>query len=156
MHPNGDPSEAHDSPPDSSGRELDFARVYQEMRVLARRLLGAERANHTLQATALVNEAWLRLSRGGNGEPADPSRFRRNAALAMRQILVDHSRRHATEKRGGGAVRIPIDALALASQGLNGDLLAIEEVAEVLGRSVRSVNRDWSYAKAVLARELAG
>ena len=89
------------------------ARVYEELRVLARQRLAAERAGHTLQATALVNEAYLRLieSAGGSLNFAGRAHFFHSAAEAMRRVLVEHARARSRLKRGGDARRVPLDEL---------------------------------------------
>ena len=161
-----------------------FARVYDELRRLARAQLAGERSTHTLQATALVHEAYLRL-RGELGlAQAEPGRFYGAAAEAMRRILIDHARRQGAQKRGGRPVRepLPLDAAAeeLAPQFVleldealeclsQDDPRAAEivrlrfyvglteaEVAEALRRSERSVRREWAYARAWLYRRMGG
>src|SRR5690606_14750282 len=82
--------------------EALFPLVYEELRGLAERRLRAERADHTLQPTALVHEAWLRLRADRDQRFDDRSRFLRAAASAMRRILIDHARRKMADKRGGG------------------------------------------------------
>lgn len=159
----------------------EFEQLYRQLRGIAHRMLAGERTGHTLQATALVHEAWLGLQRSGS-MTHDPARFQRMAAAAMRNILVEHARSRGRQKRGGKAARIPLDALELASRGEDGELLAldealrcleqsepelgelvqlrffagltIEDIAKVLGTSVRTVHRDWSLAKALLSRLL--
>jgi RNA polymerase sigma-70 factor (ECF subfamily) len=155
--------------------------VYVELKRLARSHLRHERANHTLGATDLVHEVYLRLA-GGYGDGQDRAHFFRVAAQAMRRILVDHARAHNAQKRGGGKADIAFeDALFMASEtcgylievddALNklslldprqarvvelrffGDL-SIEETAAVLQCSARTVKRDWRFAKAWLRREL--
>lgn len=90
--------------------------VYHELRELARRRMAGERRDHTLQATALVHETWLKLVGVGRADWADRHAFHRAAAVAMRRILVDHARRRAREKRGGGARREPISLGGLPAQ----------------------------------------
>lgn len=82
--------------------------VYGELRRIARARMAGERADHTLQATALVHETWLKLVGMGDGQWADRATFYQAAATAMRRILVDHARRRGRQKRGGGAEREPI------------------------------------------------
>jgi RNA polymerase sigma factor (TIGR02999 family) len=158
-----------------------FARVYDELRRVARRLLSDERAEHTLEATALVHEAFVKLSGAGVEVPDDTGALRRHAAVAMRRILIDHARSKGRLKRHAGA-RLPLDAVQLAASGDLGQLLAVdaaieqlaardealaelvrlrfyagfgvEEIAELRACSTRTVVRDWAYAKAWLHRAL--
>lgn len=164
------------------GRQL-FEIVYGEMRRLAGSILRGQRANHTLQATALVHEAYLRLVDKDLLDYRDRQHFFRVAARAMRHILIDYARRRSAEKRGGGADRVTLDeALGLAHDA---DLQAIEldralealsqedpraaqvvelrvfaglsvnEVSEILGVSPRTVDGDWALARMWLNRALA-
>jgi len=157
--------------------------VYRELRVLAERSLRHERQDHTLGATALVHEAYLKLVDQKNVKWQSRAHFLAIAAQAIRRILVDHARTKKREKRGGGRQRIPLSAVfPTMPVGRNLDLLALEEamerlareepvesrvvemrffggmtineVAEVLGISDRTVRRRWSYAKAWLYREV--
>lgn len=110
--------------------------VYRELRQLARARMAGERADHTLQATALVHETWLKLVGVGSVEWCDRSSFYQAAATAMRRILVDHARRRARRKRGGGVDREPVSVGALPSQRPDvGDastfLLLDERIAEL-------------------------
>jgi RNA polymerase sigma factor (TIGR02999 family) len=89
--------------------------VYRELRELARRRMAGERDDHTLQATALVNEAWIKLVGMGDVDWPDRSAFYQAAATAMRRILVDHARRRNRIKRGGGHSRDPLTVGQLAS-----------------------------------------
>jgi RNA polymerase sigma factor (TIGR02999 family) len=170
------------SPSPLPAGDAEFQQLYRQLRGLARRMLDGERTGHTLQATALVHEAWLGLQRTGSVTASDAPRFQRMAAAAMRNILVEHARSRGRQKRGGKAARIPLDALELVSRGEDGELLAldealreleqrepelgelvqlrffaglsIEEIAQTLGISVRTVHRDWNLAKAMLSRTL--
>jgi RNA polymerase sigma factor (TIGR02999 family) len=170
----------------SSTNDL-FPVIYGELRHVARRYLGRERRNHTLQPTALVHEAWLRLrnDRGINWQGRTQGLAL--GAQAMRRLLIDHGRHQKREKRGGGAQPIQLDDLMQAAE--TGavpveDLLTLEaalarletvdaraaqivvlrffsgmsnpEVAEHLGLSLRTVESDWTHARAWLKRELAG
>ncbi|MBL8754228.1 MAG: sigma-70 family RNA polymerase sigma factor [Planctomycetes bacterium] len=154
--------------------------VYQELHRLAQRLMGHERRDHTLQATALLHEAWLRLCEPG-GDFQDRQHFVRIAARAMRHVLVDHARARLAHKRGGGR-RTDVDAEALAAPADPASLLAVDEtlarlqqldpqlaqlvelrffagldnpaVAATLGVSLRSVERGWRTARAFLLRDL--
>jgi RNA polymerase sigma factor (TIGR02999 family) len=158
--------------------------VYEELRRLAAGRLAAERAGQTLQATALVHEAWLRLA-DADTERGWKSRghFFGAAAEAMRRILVENARRKQCQKRGAGAERVDLDALELAMEGDDDRVLAVneaveklacvdpraaelvklrffaglsgEETAAVLGVPVRTASRLWAYARAWLYRELS-
>lgn len=158
--------------------------LYDELRQLAASRLATEPPGQTLQATALVHEAWLRLV-----DTSDPpvwnsrGHFFGAAAQAMRRILVENARRKHAEKRGGGAEAIDLDSLELAAEGDDERILAVndaierlsvidpeaarlvilrffagltgEEAAAALGLSVRSASRLWTYARAWLHRELS-
>ncbi len=156
--------------------------VYAELRGLAAAYLRAERPGHTLQATALVHEAYLKLMNQPGFSSRDRTRTIAMAAHAIRRILVDHARTRGRRKRGGERGRIPlVESVAFTSApGL--DLLDLdaalerlagqspqraeivemrffagmtaEEMARVLGVSSRTVERDWRYARAWLYREL--
>jgi RNA polymerase sigma factor (TIGR02999 family) len=158
--------------------------VYDELRALAQRHMQGERPDHTLQATALVHEAYMRLIGQHDVDWRSRAQFFALAAQAMRRILVDHARRHTADKRGGGMQRVDLDgadggdlsqrsayviavdealsrfAAIDAQAGRVVELrffggLTVEETAEVLDVSPRTVKRDWRAAKAWLARELA-
>lgn len=156
--------------------------IYGELRRMARRQMRGERSDHTLQTTALVHEAYLKMTGGGAGEFNGRSHFFAVAAQVMRQILVDSARNRLAKKRGGGAARVALtDTVAVTEEGLLGALavnealgkleelderqarvvemhfyggLGMEEIAEVLGVSVRTVLRDWKSARAWLYAEL--
>jgi RNA polymerase sigma factor (TIGR02999 family) len=158
--------------------------VHAELRRIARRQMGGERQGHTLQATALVNEAYLRLSGQDGFEWRDRSHFYAVCAQVMRHVLIDHARAHARDKRGGGALHVSLDAAAVMSDEGASELVAldealraleevdpqkgrvvelryfaglsIEETAEVLGVSPTTVRREWRRAKAWLYRALSG
>jgi len=156
--------------------------VYAELRKIAGSLMRQERPGHTLQATALVHEAYLRMD-GGASAPVNRSHFFGVAANSMRQVLLDYARRRSAAKRGGAAARrVDIDAKLLVAENTLEDVIAVdealkrltaidprqsrlielrffaglsvEEVAEVLGVSVITVKREWKSAKAWLHREL--
>jgi RNA polymerase sigma factor (TIGR02999 family) len=156
--------------------------VYAELRQIAARALQSERDNHTLQPTALVHEAYLRMVGGENVPWQNRAHFLGCAARVMRNILVDHARARRADKRGGGDARVTLtDALGLAD-ARDVDLVALDdaltalaetdeqkcrivelryfggltevEVAEVLGVSERTVRRGWTLAKAWLRREI--
>lgn len=153
--------------------------VYDELRTLAGSQLRRERPEHTLRATALVHEAYLKLSGGVGLDVADRSHFMAVAARAMRQVLVDHARRRAAAKRGGGlhrttltdgtaSVELRAEELLALDQALEGleerQRQVVEmrffaemeeaEIARVLGVSERTVRRDWVKARAWLYRIL--
>jgi RNA polymerase sigma factor (TIGR02999 family) len=157
--------------------------VYDELRRLARAFLSKERGEHTLQPTALVHEAYLRLVDQTRANWQNRSHFYGIAASMMRRVLIDHARAHATGKRGGAAIRLSIDDLQIPLEQRAAGLLDLdealqrltemderkgrivemrffgglsdEEVAEALGVSVRTVLRDWKTARLWLYRELA-
>ncbi len=154
--------------------------VYTELRQLAAQKMAREQPGHTLQATALVHEAWLRL---GDGAFANRAHFFAAASEAMRRILVERARRKRREKRGGGAEHVDVAELEIAAPlGNEEESLVIdealdrlaahdarkaevvklryfvgfsfEETAEVLGISVPTAKRDWAYARAWLHQEI--
>jgi RNA polymerase sigma factor (TIGR02999 family) len=159
-----------------------FPQVYTELRNLARRRLADERPGHTLQATALVHEVYLKLLNNNGAAWAGRRQFFFAAAEAMRQILIDHARARAGPKRGGGRKRVPLNVLDLAKDEQVSEILAVDEAisrlekvspdvaavvrlrfyaglsvdetAEALGVSPRTVRREWTYARARLIREL--
>ena len=120
-----------DSPPNAPDQQGAFDDVYQELHRLADRLMGDERKNHTLQPTALVHEAFLRLTRSDDGQAVDRVTFLARCAVAMRRILIDHARGRQTAKRGGAWQRVTL-------QGIPGeaeeevDLLALDTALEKL------------------------
>ncbi len=167
--------------PDGAEERL-YEAVYPELRRLAARLMRGERPNHTLQATALVNEAYLQLVDRTRVEWECRAHFFGAAARAMRRILVDHARRRKAERRGGGARPITLDESQMpgvtSDEGLltmNDALerlaafdprgarvvelrvfggLSVPEAAQLLGVSKRTVDGDWAVAKRYLARAL--
>jgi RNA polymerase sigma-70 factor (ECF subfamily) len=156
--------------------------VYDEFRALARHYLAQERHNHTLQPTALVHEAYMKLVDQTRVDWQGKSHFFAVAAQAMRRILVDHARAHQRDKRGGGRARVVLDEAVALSPQKDEDVLAldealerlgaldprqakvvelrffgglsVDEVAEALGVSKRTVEGDWTFARAWLSREL--
>ncbi|MCA1632825.1 MAG: sigma-70 family RNA polymerase sigma factor [Acidobacteria bacterium] len=158
--------------------------VYEELRRLAAHYMRGERPGHTLQTSALVNEAYLRLAAHEEIQWQDRAHFFDVAAQAMRRILVDHARRRGNQKRGGGAPRVALDEALIVSAERVAEVVAlddalarlaeiaprksqlvelrffgglsIEEAAEVLGVSPGTVMRDWTFVKAWLRREIAG
>ncbi|HVR29648.1 MAG TPA: sigma-70 family RNA polymerase sigma factor, partial [Thermoanaerobaculia bacterium] len=165
---------------DRAGDEL-FAVVYGELRRIARAVSARERPDHTLQPTAVVHEAYLRLVGGESPRWENRAHFFGAAAEAMRRILIDHARRKASLKRGGGRRRASLTDLPEPDARLE-DLLAldqaldrleerdpamaevvklryfaglsVEETAKALGTSPRSVSRAWTAARSWLRREL--
>lgn len=170
---------------DEQARDDLIGRVYGELRRVAGGLMRREHPGHTLSPTAVVHEAVIKLL----GEAAldrapDRSYLFASAARAMREVLIDHARRRATARRGGGRHRVPLDAVVdyFEDQGL--DLVAVHEaldrlaerngrqaqvvtlryfggltvpeIAETLGVSVGTVERDWRIARAWLSNELRG
>ena len=156
--------------------------VERELRRIAHHYMQKERPGHTLQTTALVNEAYLKLVDQAQVEWQNRAQFMGVAARLMRHILVDHARELCRGKRGGGAVHLPLDNALVFSPAKSAALVAledaltalagfdprkaeivelryfgglsVEETAEVLGVHPNTVIRDWSLAKAWLAREL--
>ena len=169
----------------SQGDESAFEKlvplVYQELHALARRYMRSERSDHTLQATALVNEAYVRLIDVNRIRWQNRSHFLAVAAQTMRRILVEFARQRHRQKRGGDAVRVTIDDVDVA-QEKSADLVAlsdalstlanfdprmsqivelrffggltVQETADVLKVSPETVMRDWKTAKVWLLREL--
>lgn len=156
--------------------------VHEELRRIARKFMAGERAGHSLQATALVNEAYLRLVDVQRVEWQNRAHFLAMAARLMRRILVDHARSKGYQKRGGHAVRIPIDDIDVPETPQGRELLAlddalvelaktderkskvvelrffgglsVEETAAVIGVSAETVLRDWKAAKILLLKEM--
>lgn len=162
-------------------REELMVRVYDDLRRLAASYLRRERANHTLQPTALVHEVYLRLSSQDSVDWQNCDHFVSVASEMMRRVLVDHARAHKRDKRGHGLRQSLADAEAIATND-DGDLVAldealrrlarkhpqkgrvvelrffgglsIEEAARILQVSESTIERDWKFARAWLAREL--
>jgi RNA polymerase sigma factor (TIGR02999 family) len=157
--------------------------VYDELRQLAARKLSHEKPGQTLDATALVHEAYMRLVDEARGQQWNGRRhFFAAAAQAMRRILVERARAHGSLKRGGGRERFDLDELGVAAPERRADLLALDEsltrlaavepqaaelvhlryfagqtmnaAADLLGLSLRSTNRLWAYARAWLLEDL--
>jgi RNA polymerase sigma factor (TIGR02999 family) len=156
--------------------------VHQELRRLARRYMFGERPGHTLQTTALVNEAYLRLVNSRQVNWQNRAHFFAISAQLMRRILVDYARAHGYQKRGGGVPKVTLDEALMGPQEKGHDLVAlddalkaladvdprkskvvelrffgglsVEETAEVLKVSPDTIMRDWRLAKAWLAREM--
>lgn len=160
-----------------------FVALYDELKRIAGGLLGEERTGHTLQPTALVHEAWMRLIDVREAGPDGRGRFLGLAARAMRRILVEHARARQRLKRGGEWRRVDVAALEVVDPGAEREILAIdselevlaglserqarivemryftglsfEEVASALGISTRSVEREWRFARAWLDDRLS-
>jgi RNA polymerase sigma factor (TIGR02999 family) len=165
---------------DSDAANAFASLVYSELRRIAAAKMARESPGQTLQATALVHEAWLHL---GDGTFANRAHFFTVAAEAMRRILVDRARRKLAQKRGGGAERVDIEPIEIAAPSVDTDeVLAIhealeelaalhpqkaelvklryfvglsyEEAAAVLGISVTTAKREWAYARGWLHRKI--
>jgi RNA polymerase sigma factor (TIGR02999 family) len=171
---------------DGDQRALDelMPLVYTELHRLAARCMRGERAGHTLQTSALVNEAYMRLAGHEEIRWQNRTHFFAIAAQAMRRILVDHARRGGNRKRGGGAHKVALDEALIVSEERVAEVVAlddalkqlaevsprksqlvelrffgglsIEEAAEVLGVSPGTAMRDWTFTKAWLRREITG
>ena len=164
----------------SAGEEL-LSLIYAQLRQLARAKMSREQPGHTLQPTALVHEAWFRL---GEQSFANRGHFFAAASEAMRRILIESARRRMAARRGGGTEHIDADEIEIAAPRPQDDEMlavhqsldrlamhdarkaelvklryfagfSIEEAAEILSVSVPTVKRDWSYARAWLARDIA-
>ena len=158
--------------------------VYNELHRLARRYMSRERKGHTLQTTALINEAYVRLVDQKNVQWANRSHFFAISAQIMRRILIDHARRHAYAKRGGGAQQVSLEEAASVAPDQGRELIRLdealktlaemdprrsqvvemryfgglnnEEIAGVLHISENTVTRDWNMARAWLYQQLTG
>ena len=158
--------------------------VYEELHKLARRYMSRERKGHTLQTTALINEAYVRLVDQKNVHWANRSHFFAISAQIMRRILIDHARRHAYAKRGGGAQQVSLEEVAIVAREQSSEILRLdealkilakmdprrchvvelryfgglsnEEIAGVLKVSENTVTRDWNLARAWLYQQLTG
>jgi len=119
---------------DADAREVLIPLVYEELRRIARRSLSSRSASHTLQPTALVHEAYLRLARNQPIEWQNRAHFFALAARMMRQILVDHARKHAAAKRGSNAITVLPNDLASSSGAPNVDLIVLDDAMERLAK----------------------
>jgi len=156
--------------------------VYEELRRLAHYYMEGQRPDHTLQTTALVNEAYLRLVDQSNANWQSRAHFFAVAARAMRQIVVDYARSYRSQKRGGGALKVELDEAAIVSPEQSKEIIDLhealerlatldsrkaqvvelkyfgglnyDEMAEVLKISPVTVRRDWEFAKLWLYTEL--
>ena len=181
LTPNGQDRETESGQTLGLSEEL-LAETYDILRRIASRKLGSQRSSATLNTTMIVHEAWLKLSKDNDRHFADQNHYLATASRAMRQILVDHARRKLAEKRGSGAQHVNIDdyeipdrtaetrlldidaalsALAKKSPDLERIVecrfftgLTVDETARALGRSVRTVERDWARARTYLAEYL--
>ena len=168
---------------DRSAFDKLYPLVHDELRRIARRQMSQERPGHTLQATALVNEAYLKLADQDGLEWHNRAHFYAVCAQVMRHILINHARAHARDKRGGGAVQVSLDEVAIAFEERAEELVAldealasleqmdprkgeivqlryfgglsIEETGEVLNISPRTVRREWQRSKAWLYRMIS-
>lgn len=167
---------------DNQAFEALLPEVQQELHRIAERYMAGERPGHDLQATALINEAYLRLVDWKDIKWADRAHFFAMAANMMRRVLVDHARRRDREKRGGDAIHVSLIEAANVPSPERADILALndaldrleqldprksrivemrffgglslEEAAEEVGVSVATVRRDWALARAWLSSEL--
>jgi RNA polymerase sigma factor (TIGR02999 family) len=168
---------------DSKASKQLLPLVYEELRRLARQNMAREGSSHTLQATALVHEAWMRLAGDGTMRWESRGHFYAAAAESMRRILIEAARRKASLKRGGDRVRVQLaedeiqaaptasDSLLALNEALqklevedpesfrlvmlrNFGGLTVEEAAEAMGISARTAKRLWSFARAWLQREI--
>lgn len=167
---------------DSTAADKLLPLVYEELRRLARHKMAGESSSHTLQPTALVHEAWLRLVSPGQQNWQNRAHFFTAAAESMRRILVDHARRKHSLKRGGGVQNEELDESGVVLAAPTEELLAVndaleqleledktaaelvklryfvgmtmEEAAQALGLSVRSAERIWTFARAWLSKHI--
>jgi RNA polymerase sigma factor (TIGR02999 family) len=170
----------------SRGDDAAFAKltplIYEELRRIAHRHMGGQRPDHTLQTTALVNEAYLRLADQTKPNWQSRAHFFAVAARAMRQIVVDYAKSQRAQKRGGGALKIELDEGAIVSPEQSQEIIDLhealerlgtldsrkaqvvelkffgglnyDEIAEVLKIARMTVRRDWEFAKLWLYTEL--
>lgn len=161
-----------------------FARLYEDLHATARRVFASQRRSHTLQPTAVLHEAWLKMARAGSRDWKDRAHFLAVAAKAMRQVLVNHARDRAAAKRGGSdrGERVTLSGVAGDDPSAGADVLSVHEalealalldarparvaelrvfaglenreIAEALGVSLRTVELDWRMAKDFLAGRL--
>lgn len=117
---------------DAAAREALVPLVYDELRRIARRCLAGQKTNHTLQPTALVHEAYLRLAGHDSVSWQNRAHFFAVATQMMRQILVDHARRRAAAKRGGGAVTVALDEEVASKSSVVLDLIALDDAMRQL------------------------
>ncbi|HVF71658.1 MAG TPA: sigma-70 family RNA polymerase sigma factor [Chthoniobacterales bacterium] len=167
---------------DASAPQRLMPLVYNELRSLGAHYLRRERSDHTLQATALVHEAYLKMVNQKWAAWQDRVQFARVAARAMRQVLVEYARAYRAEKRGGKLEKLYLDETRELGSGHDPDLIELDEalknfaelypresevvemkffggldaedIAKVLNVSTKTINRDWNFAKTWLCREL--
>ena len=169
---------------DGDGAALDqlIPLVYRELHKIAKRYMADQSAGHTLQTTAVVHEAYLKLAGTGRQIWEDRAHFFAVAAKAMRQVLVDHARTRQAAKRGGDVRIVPLEEGVAISGGTAAELIAlddaltdlarldarkaqvvelryfggltVEDTARTLGISPETVGRDWRFAKSLLEREI--
>jgi RNA polymerase sigma factor (TIGR02999 family) len=164
---------------DSEALDRLLPMVYEDLRRVAHRQLDREGGGHTLQTTALIHEAYLKLAAGGAMSATSRAHFLAIAARAMRQVLVDYARRRKAAKRGGGVISVTLGDRAQPADTSADDLLALDDalkeldprqrqviecrffggmeekdIAEALGVSERTVRRDWVKARAWLYQAL--
>jgi RNA polymerase sigma factor (TIGR02999 family) len=171
------------NPDDDAQREVLYAAVYDELRVLAATLMRRERPGHTLSPTALVNEAYLKMAGPRSSAFENRAHFFGSAARAMRQILVNHAESRNREKRGGSWERVAFTDLGDERSEWEFEIIALnaalskyaelderaarvaemrifagltaDEIAQILGVSRRTVTSDWSVARRWLSREVS-
>lgn len=159
-----------------------FRAIYDELRKIADCQMREQQPGHTLQATALVHEAWLKIRSGGSRSLEDRAHFLAIASNAMRQILVDHARAKKSQKRSTNGQRVGLESLCVEYEGRAIDLLTLDEllrefatfapddaqivqlrffgglrmseIARVMNRPLRAVERDWQAAREWLRRRL--
>ncbi len=169
---------------DEAAKKQLWTMMYDELRRIAHAQLISERSDHTLSTTALVHEAYLRLVDQDKIHVRDRVHFQSVAARAMRQILVDYARRHKAQKRGGGQADLAFDERLYRADERADELLALDEAllrlerlnerlskvvvcryfggltmdetADIMGLSVRTVERDWVKARGWLFRQMHG
>ncbi|HEX6308509.1 MAG TPA: sigma-70 family RNA polymerase sigma factor [Longimicrobiales bacterium] len=169
---------------DRDALDLLLPQVYDELRRIAGARLRRERPEHTLHATEVVHEAFMKLMPLERVDWKDRAHFFAIASRAMRNVLIDHALRRGAAKRGGGAVAVPLEAVPLSVERPVDDLIAlsraldaleqidarqarvvecrffggldIDETAEALGISTATVSRDWAFARAWLHRAMSG
>ena len=167
---------------DSNAARVLLPLVYQELRQLAASKMASQAAGHTLQPTALVHEAWLRLVGDQESHFAGRTHFFAAAAEAMRHVLIDSARRKRALRRGGNLARLDVESMEIAGLAPDDELLAVhealdklaaeapqradlvklhyfvgmtfEEAAEAMGISVATAKRHWAYARAWLYDEI--